>query len=134
MVISVRDWAVRFGEASDRDPTIGAMARYFTCRYLWDMGPAKVIVEMRDGRVHSINTDPQPLEPGKIYRFDISIEPMAHRFKAGNRMRLEIVNGDSVVTDVLWTHYYVPSKIGADTIYHSATHPSALILPVMEGA
>ena len=80
------------------------------------------------------HTDPQPIEPGKIYRFDISIEPMAHRFKKGNRMRLEIVNGDSVVTDVLWTHYYVPSKIGADTIYHSAEHPSALILPVMEGA
>ena len=45
---------------------------------------------------------------------------MAHRFKQGNRVRLEIVNGDSVVTDVLWTHYYVPSKIGTDTIHHSA--------------
>ncbi|MHA7971255.1 hypothetical protein [Rhizobium sp. CAU 1783] len=62
MVMSVRDWAVRFGEASDRDPTIGAMARYFTCRYLWDMGSAKVIVDVRDGKVHSINTDPQPLD------------------------------------------------------------------------
>jgi len=77
---------------------------------------------------------PQPIEPGKIYRFDISIEPMAHRFKKGSRVRLEIVNGDSVITDVLWTHYYVPSKIGADTIHHSAEHPSALTLPVMEGA
>jgi hypothetical protein len=47
---------------------------------------------------------------------------------------LEIVNGDSVITDVLWTHYYVPSKIGTDTIYHSAGHLSALTLPVMEGA
>ena len=80
------------------------------------------------------HTDPQPIEPLKIYRFDISVEPMAHRFKKGNCIRLEIVNGDSAVTDVLWTHYYVPSKIGADTIYHSAEHPSALILPVMEGA
>jgi len=75
----------------------------------------------------------QPIEPRKVYRFDISIEPMAHRFKKGNRVRLEIVNGDSVVTDVLWTHYYVPSKIGTDTIHHSAEHPSALTLPVMEG-
>ena len=38
------------------------MARYFTCRYLWDMGSAKVIVDVRDGKVHSINTDPQPLD------------------------------------------------------------------------
>jgi hypothetical protein len=80
------------------------------------------------------HADPQPIEPGKIYRFDISIEPMAHRFKKGNRVRLDIVNGDSVITDVLWTHYYLPSKIGSDTIYHSVDHPSALTLPVLEGA
>ena len=59
---------------------------------------------------------------------------MAHRFKKDNRIRLEIVNGDSAVTDVLWTHYYMPNKIGADTIYHSAQYPSALTLPVTEGA
>lgn len=77
---------------------------------------------------------PDSIVPGQVYRLDISLEPMAYRFKKGNRIRLEIVNGDSVVTDVLWTHYYAPSKIGADTIHHSAEHPSALTLPVMEGA
>jgi uncharacterized protein len=77
---------------------------------------------------------PEPIEPGKVYRLDISIEPMAHRFKQGNRIRLEIVNGDSTVTDVLWTHYYAPNKIGTDTIHHSVEHPSVLTLPVMEGA
>jgi putative CocE/NonD family hydrolase len=80
------------------------------------------------------HVNPEPIEPGRIYRLDIGIEPMAHRFKRGNRIRLEIVNGDSAVTDVLWTHYYVPYKIGADTIYHSPQYPSALTLPVMEGA
>jgi predicted acyl esterase len=80
------------------------------------------------------HTRAEPITPGQIYRFDISIEPMAHRFKRGNRVRLEIVNGDSAVTDLLWTHYYLPSKIGTDTIYHSPEHPSALTLPVMEGA
>jgi uncharacterized protein len=83
---------------------------------------------------HHSHAEPQPIESGKIYRFDMSIEPMAHRFKKGNRVRLEIINGDSVITDVLWTHYYLPNKIGADTIYHSTEHPSALTLPVMEGA
>jgi predicted acyl esterase len=92
---------------------------------------ASKTTEMEPYHTHS---DPQPIEPGKIYRFDISIEPMAHRFEKGNRVRLEIVNGDSVVTDVLWTHYYLPNKIGSDTIHHSAEHPSALTLPVMDGA
>jgi hypothetical protein len=76
---------------------------------------------------------PTPITPGEVYKFDISIEPMAHRFKKGSRVRLEIVNGESVVTDVLWTHYYAPSKIGADTIHHSPAHPSSLVLPVTEG-
>jgi predicted acyl esterase len=80
------------------------------------------------------HANPEPIDPGKIYRLDISVEPMAHRFKAGSRVRLEIVNGDSAMTDVLWTHYYTPNKIGADTIYHSAQYSSALTLPVMEGA
>ena len=72
MVMSVRDWAVRFGEASDRDPTIGAMARYYTCTYLWDMGTVKVIVQMVDGKVYRINTDPQPLD---AYDFALRASP-----------------------------------------------------------
>jgi len=75
---------------------------------------------------------PEPLKPGEVYRYDISIEPNAFRFRKGNRIRLEIVNGDSPITDVLWTHYYQPDKIGQDTIWHSARYPSALVLPVME--
>jgi len=93
------------------------------------LDPAKS-TEMEPYHTH---TDPEPIEPGKVYRFDISIEPMAHRFKKGSRVRLELVNGDSALTDVLWTHYYNPNKIGGDTIHHSAEHPSALILPVLEG-
>jgi predicted acyl esterase len=86
--------------------------------------------EMEPYHSHS---GPEPIEPGKIYRFDISIEPMAHRFKKGSRIRLELVNGDSTVTDVLWTHYYNPDKIGCDTMYHATEYPSALVLPVTEG-
>jgi putative CocE/NonD family hydrolase len=73
---------------------------------------------------------PEPLVPGRVYRFDISIEPMAYLFAAGHRIRLEIVNGDSPVTEALWTHFYRPDKIGTDTIYHDTAHPSALVLPV----
>jgi putative CocE/NonD family hydrolase len=78
------------------------------------------------------HTDPQPLKPGEVYEFEISVEPNAYRFRQGNRIRLELVNGDSPITDVLWTHYYQPNKIGRDTIHHSARYPSRLILPVME--
>jgi putative CocE/NonD family hydrolase len=78
------------------------------------------------------HADPQPLKPGEVYRFDISVEPNAFRFRKGSRIRLELANGDSPVTDVLWTHYYQPNKIGQDTLWHSAKYPSQLLLPVHE--
>jgi putative CocE/NonD family hydrolase len=74
--------------------------------------------------------NPQPLTRGEVYPFEISLEPQAYLFKAGHRIRLEIANGDSQVTEALWTHYYRPDKIGADTIHHSTRYPSRLILPV----
>jgi len=78
------------------------------------------------------HANPQPLRPNEVTKFEISVEPNAFRFKKGNRIRLELANGDSPVTDVLWTHYYAPNKIGQDTFWHSAKYPSALILPVHE--
>jgi predicted acyl esterase len=81
---------------------------------------------------YHLHTKPEPIKPGEVYKFDISVEPNAYRFKQGNRIRLELANGDSPVTDVLWTHYYAPNKIGQDTIWHGAKHPSSLVLPVME--
>ncbi|MEI4263799.1 hypothetical protein [Roseovarius sp. D0-M9] len=62
MPMSVRDWAVKFSDASDNDATIAAMAKYFTCKYLWDMDDAKVIVEMKDGKVYAININPGPMD------------------------------------------------------------------------
>ncbi len=75
---------------------------------------------------------PQPIEPGEVYRFDIEVMPCAYRFEAGHRIRLEIVNGDSPLTDSIFTHQYLWYKVGADTIQHSAAHPSCLRLPVGE--
>jgi uncharacterized protein len=71
------------------------------------------------------------LTPGKIYKVEIALQPIAYRFRQGNRIRLEVVNGDSPVTDALFFHIYRPDKLGTDTIYHDAQHPSHLVMPVM---
>ena len=76
----------------------------------------------------------EPLTPGEVYRFDISLEPMAYLFKRGNRIRLEICNGDSAVTEALWPHYYRPDKLGSDTIHHGGAYVSELTLPVVARA
>jgi uncharacterized protein len=75
---------------------------------------------------------PTPLEPEKPYELEVPLMPMAYRFRKGNRIRLEVCNGDSAVTDGLFAHAYRPDKVGSDTFYHDAAHPSRLILPVLE--
>jgi uncharacterized protein len=71
------------------------------------------------------------LTPGQVYKVEIPLQPIAYRFRQGNRIRVEVVNGDSPVTDALFFHVYRPDKMGTDTIYHDAQHPSHLVLPVM---
>ena len=73
----------------------------------------------------------EPLVPGTVYSFEISLEPQAYLFRAGHRIRLEIVNGDSPATEQLWPHFYRPDRIGIDTIHHDAARPSCVVLPVL---
>ena len=77
------------------------------------------------------HTNPQPLTPAEIYKFEIEVMPIAHRFKKGHRIRLELANADSPVTENIFSHQYVPWKVGRDTFHHSAKYPSRLLLPVV---
>jgi putative CocE/NonD family hydrolase len=73
-----------------------------------------------------------PLVPGEVYELEVPLQPIAYRFRKGNRIRLEIANGDSQFTDGLFAHAYRPDKVGSDTIYHDAARPSRLVLPVVD--
>jgi putative CocE/NonD family hydrolase len=84
-----------------------------------------------DIRPFYTHTDPQPLTPGEIYELDIEVLPVSYLFEAGHRIRLEIVNGDSALTDAVFTHPYHPTLIGTDTIHHDAAHASRILLPVV---
>ena len=77
------------------------------------------------------HANPQPLTPGEIYEFDIEVLPVSYVFKRGHRIRLEIANGDSPLTDAVFTHPYHPTLIGTDTIHHNAVHASRILLPVV---
>ncbi|HWA45078.1 MAG TPA: hypothetical protein VHA10_17795 [Hypericibacter adhaerens] len=62
MAMDVKGWASKYKSLTDNDPTIQAMGKYYTCTFMYDMGERKVIVEMHDGKVKNINTNPQPLD------------------------------------------------------------------------
>jgi len=82
------------------------------------------------GRPFHPHRDPKPIEPGKVYRFDIEVWPITHVFVTGNRIRLQLTNGDSSVTDGNYSHFY-GLKFGSDTILHDADNPSHVVLPIM---
>jgi uncharacterized protein len=89
--------------------------------------PART-TELRPFYTHA---NPQPITPGQIYQFDIEVLPIAYLFKKGHRIRIEIANGDSPLTDAVFTHPYHPTLIGTDTIHHDSAHPSCIRLPVV---
>ena len=62
MSTQVENWAKKYEELTNSDETIKAMAKYYTCSFMFDMGSAKVIIEMHDGKVKNINTNPAPLD------------------------------------------------------------------------
>ncbi len=63
MAVDVKTWASKFKNLTDNDDTIQCMGKYYTCSFMYDMTERKVIVEMHDGKVKNINTDPAPLDP-----------------------------------------------------------------------
>lgn len=63
MAVDVKTWASKFKNLTDNDETIQCMGKYYTCSFMYDMTERKVIVEMHDGKVKNINTDPAPLDP-----------------------------------------------------------------------
>lgn len=76
MSMDIKTWANKFGALTDSDETIRAMGKYYTCSFMFDMGERKVIIEMHDGKVKNINTEPQPLD---AYDFALRASPATWR-------------------------------------------------------
>jgi uncharacterized protein len=69
----------------------------------------------------------EPLEPGRPYELRIELLPMSVLVRAGDRLRLEISNWESSMTEAPMTHWY-GQKVGTDTYHHDAQYPSRLRL------
>jgi putative CocE/NonD family hydrolase len=132
------DFIVKLSEQfaqSDEERVKGVQPRYFIATKGWLRAS-----HMERDDANGIGGAPfytharaTPLMPGKVYKIEVPLEPIAYRFRKGNRIRVEIACGDSPVTDGLFFHIYRPDKIGADTILHDAANPSHVVLPVLQG-
>lgn len=91
-------------------------------------------VHSTPGAPYYTHAERQPLKPGRSYEIAISLQPIAHIFRKGSRLRFELSCGDSPVTDGLFFHVYRPDKIGTDTIHFDTARPSRVVLPVLPSA
>lgn len=80
---------------------------------------------------------PTPIEPGKVYKYEIKLRPTGFVFKEGHRIRVEISSSDFPIfnrnlntgkdpynsTDMFKAH---------QTIYHNAKYPSRIVLPLID--
>ncbi len=80
--------------------------------------------EMRPFFTHQCT---EPITPGEIYELRVELIPMSVLVRRGDRLRLEISNWESTITEAPATHWY-GQKVGTDTYHHSAERPSRLRL------
>jgi predicted acyl esterase len=87
------------------------------------------------------HTNPTPVSPGEVVEYAIAIQPIANRFPAGHRLKLEIWPCDYPNEDYYdWTQYWgscqhIPyGKPVSYEIVHSAAHRSHLLVPEIRAA
>jgi hypothetical protein len=80
-------------------------------------------------RPYYLHDKSEPLEPGRIYQFEIEVWTTSCLFPKGHRIRMGLACYDSNAFD-FGGHYY-GLKVGRDTIYHDEDHPSHLVLPIV---
>lgn len=76
------------------------------------------------------------MNPGEVYRFVIELLPTSNLFKPGHRLRLDISSSDFPNFDRNhntgqedWAHPEL--RPAQQTIFHDASHPSCLTLPIV---
>jgi predicted acyl esterase len=82
------------------------------------------------------HTKSEPLTPGKIYEFNISLIPTGNLFKAGSKIKLKISCADDVpkhAFEQIAGGNIRRQSSSRVTVYHDADHPSHLLLPITSG-
>lgn len=81
---------------------------------------------------------PQLLEPGKVERYDIFLQNIAHTFPAGHRIRVTVTSSSKFVAfpnTNTGNNPYAEEEpvIVRQTVYHNREYPSHIKLPVVGG-
>jgi len=87
------------------------------------------------GRYRGYRDEPDLLEPGEVYEFEMEPYPTANVFKAGHRIRLDISSSNYPRFDVNHNtggplYGDRESQIATNTVHHDAEYATQIELPV----
>lgn len=105
---------------------------------LSDVFPDGRAIQLQSGilraRFRNLHGEPELLEPGRIYSFEIDMWATANRFKRGHRLRLDIASADFPRFDRSANRGGEPGAPvpAMQTIYHDPQHPSHLLISVLK--
>lgn len=106
----------------------------------YPMGGYEMLVhgEIFRGRYRNSFEKPEPFVPGKIENVTFNVADVAHTFKKGHRIMVQVQSSWFPLADrnpQTFVNIYQATdndfKKATIRIYHDATHPSSLVLPVL---
>jgi hypothetical protein len=107
---------------------------------VWPNGFAQNLTEgILRARYRKSQEKPELLNPGEIYNLTIDLWSTSNVFRAGHRVRLEISSSnfprfDRNLNTGSAAASSTESTAATNTILHDASHPSAVLLPVVASA
>ena len=102
-----------------------------------DVFPDGRAIQLQSGilraRYRNRTSEPEPLEPNRVYRFEIDIWATANRFKEGHRLRVDISSADFPRFDRNNNRGGVNGEPirARQTVYHDPENPSHLLVSVV---
>jgi len=80
-------------------------------------------------RPYRPHTNPEPVTPGEVTRYDVEVFPLGHVLYPGHRLVVRVHTPPA--TDGL--SGYEPSRApGVNTVYHDSEHPSSVLFPMVD--
>jgi putative CocE/NonD family hydrolase len=111
----------------------------FTAK-LVDVYPDGKAINLTDGviraRYRESFTNPELIEPGRVYKYTIDIWATSNLFKQGHRIRVDISSSnfprfDRNLNTGNIAYSDTQMQTATQTIYHNAQYPSHITLPVI---
>jgi predicted acyl esterase len=84
-------------------------------------------------------SDPTPIVPGEVYRYEIGLGPVGVRVRAGERLRVDVASSDFPQWDrnlnsggEIGRERAQAAVVATQVVLHDAEHPSSITMHVLD--